>query len=204
MPKSKKSSKDCRMKCAKQYPLSTHYKKCTNFYITQMAQLKSLCDEASVKNIFESYDEKLLQTTLPILRNVFTKLKTDMNTLQKIVLMDTYRNRIKCILASCMDNEQLIKLQCMAKMVRNMPPSFIMQMIHKKFIMIVSVLLQLPSITLNDINEQTLQDTVVKSKGVAHLQQQCRIYTILSLHMLLQELLPLCFTIVFPLLLVDE
>jgi hypothetical protein len=199
-----KSLNKCKTECVKKYPLGSKFKKITDFYTEQMIQLKELCDEAGVKNLFESNDEKLLENALPILRNLFTKFKTDIQTLKQLVGMDVYGQRIKCVFTSCMSGEQMTQLKLMANLFAGMPPREIHIRVTLKLLSMTRLFLDLPSLMLKDIDEQTLQKLVVPKKGAAHLQQQCRIYGILILRILIKELLPSCFRVLFPLLLSDE
>jgi hypothetical protein len=195
-----KPSNNCKNECAKQYPLEPQFKKITDFYTEQMIELKNLCDEAGVKNLFESNDEKLLEKSLPILRNVFSKFKTDMKTLKHLVGMDVYGLRMKCVLTSCMSDEQMTQLKSMSSVFASMPPTVIVMMVTQKFLSTTRSFLELPSLILKDIDEKTLQKSVMVKKGVAHLQQQCRIYGILILHTLIKDLMPSCFNVLLPLL----
>ena len=191
---------NCKNECAKQYPLEPQFKKITDFYTEQMIELKNLCQDAGVKNLFESNDEKLLENALPILRNVFDKFKIDMDTLKQLVGMDVYGQRMKCVLTSCMSSEQMTQLKSMASIFASMPPTVLLMMITQKFVSIARSLLELPSLTLKNIDEQTLLKAVITKKGVAHLQQQCRIYGVLILHTLIKDLMPSCFKVLFPML----
>ena len=195
-----KPSNNCKNECAKQYPLEPQFKKITDFYTEQMIELKNLCDEAGVKNLFESNDEKLLEKSLPILRNVFSKLKTDMKTLKQLVGMDMYGQRMKCVLISCMSSDQMTQFKLMSSVFVSMPPTVIVMMLTQQFLSTARSFLGLPSLTLKDIDEKTLQKSVIAKKGVAHLQQQCRIYGILILHTLIKDLIPSCFKVLLPLL----
>jgi hypothetical protein len=199
-----KLSNDCKNECVKQYPLEPQFKKITDFYTEQMIELKNLCHEAGVKNLFESNDEKLLENSLPILRNVFDKFKTDINTLKQLLGMKMYGQRMKCILTSCMSGEQMTQLKSMAQAFASMPPMIILMMITQKFLSIARILLNLPSLTLKEIDEQILLKAVAPKKGLAHLQQQCRIYGVLILHTLIKDLMPSCFKVLFPMLLAKE
>lgn len=202
--KSLKLSNDCKNECVKQYPLEPKFKKITDFYTEQMIELKNLCHEAGVKNLFESNDEKLLENSLPILRNVFAKFKTDINTLKQLVGMKMYGQRMKCILTSCMSDEQMTLLKSMAHTFASMPPMLILMKITHEFLSIARSLLELPSLHLKEIDEQTLLKAVAQKKGLAHLQQQCRIYGVLIMRILTNELLPSCFNVLFPILLAKE
>ena len=195
---------DCKNECAKQYPLEPEFKKITDFYTEQMIELKILCQDAGVKNLFESNDEKLLEKSLPILHNIFAKLKTDMKTLKQLVGMDMYGQRVKCVLTSCMIGDQMTQLKSMAIIFASMPPTMIVMMITQKFVSIARSLLELPSLTFKNINEKTLLKSVVVKKGVGHLQQQCRIYGVLILNTLIKDLMPSCFKVLFPMLLANE
>lgn len=195
-----KPSNNCKNECAKQYPLEPQFKKITDFYTEQMIELKNLCDAAGVKNLFESNDEKLLEKSLPILRNLFSKFKMDMKTLKQLVGMDVYGQRMKCVLTSCISSEQMTQLKTMSSAFASMPPTIILMMVIQKFLSIARTLLELPSLTLKNIDEQTLLKSVIAKKGVAHLQQQCRIYGILILHILIKDLMPSCFKVLLPLL----
>lgn len=195
-----KPSNNCKNECAKQYPLEPQFKKITDFYTEQMIELKNLCDAAGVKNLFESNDEKLLEKSLPILRNLFSKFKTDMKTLKQLVGMDAYGQRMKCVLTSCMSGEQMTQLKTMSSAFASMPPTVILMMVTQQFLSTARSFLGLPSLTLKDIDEQTLQKLIVTKKGVSHLQQQCRIYGILILHILIKDLMPSCFKVLLPLL----
>jgi hypothetical protein len=99
-----------------------------------------------------------------------------------------------------MSGEQMAQLKSMSKVFANTPPMFIYMMVTQKLLSTARILLELPSLKLKDIDEQTLQKLVVPKKGVAHLQQQCRVYGILILRILIKELLPSCFSVLFPLL----
>ena len=123
-----------------------------------------------------------------------------MKTLKQLVGMDVYGQRMKCVLSSCMSGEQMAQLKSMSKIFANTPPMFIYMMVTQQLLSTARILLELPSLTLKDIDGQTLQKLVVPKKGVAHLQQQCRVYGILILHILIKELLPSCFSVLFPLL----
>ena len=202
--KSLKPSTDCKNECAKKYPLEPQFKKITDFYTEQMIELKNLCDEAGVKNLFESNDEKLLEKSLPILRNVFAKFKTDMKTLKQLVGMDVYGQRMKCVLTSCISDEQMTQLKSMAQAFASMPPMIILMTITHKFLSIARILLNLPSLTLKEIDEKILLKAVSPKKGVEHLQQHCRIYGVLILHTLIKDLMPSCFKVLFPMLLAKE
>lgn len=191
---------DCKNECAKQYPLEPQFKKITDFYMEQMIELKNLCDEAGVKNLFESNDEKLLEKSLPILRNLFSKFKTDMKTLKQLVRMDVYGQRMKCVLTSCISDEQMSQIKSMSSVFASMPPTVIVMMVTQQFLSTARSFLGLPSLALKDIDEQTLQKSVMAKKGVSHLQQQCRIYGILILHILIKDLMPSCFKVLLPLL----
>jgi hypothetical protein len=197
-------SNNCKIECAKKYPLEPQFKKITDFYTEQMIELKDLCHDAGVKNLFESNDEKLLEKSLPILRNVFAKLKTDMETLKQLVGMDVYGQRMKCVLTSCMSSEQMTQLKSMARIFVSMPQMLIVMMVTQKFLSIARSLLELPSLTLENIDEQKLQKSVVVKKGVAHLQQQCRLYGVLIIHILINDLMPSCFDVLFPMLLAND
>lgn len=195
-----KPSNNCKNECAKQYPLEPQFKKITDFYTEQMIELKNLCDEAGVKNLFESNDEKLLEKSLPILRNLFSKFKTDMKTLKQLVGMDVYGKRMKCVLTSCISDEQMTQIKSMSSVFASMPPTVIVMMVTQQFLSTARSFLGLPSLALKDIDEQTLQKLIVTKKGVSHLQQQCRIYGILILHILINDLMPSCFKVLLPLL----
>jgi hypothetical protein len=195
-----KPSNNCKNECANKYPLEPQFKKITDFYTEQMIELKKLCDEADVKNLFESNNEKLLEKSLPILRNIFTKFKTDMKTLKQLVGMDVYGQRMKCVLISCMSGEQMTQLKTMSSIFASMPPTVILLMVTQKFLSIARSLLELPSLTLKNIDEQTLLKSIGVKKGIVHLQQQCRIYGILILHILIKDLMPSCFKVLLPLL----
>ena len=194
----------CKNECVKQYPLEPQFKKITDFYTEQLMELKNLCDEAGVKNLFESTDEKLLENALPILRNVFDKFKIDMDTLKQLLGMDMYGQRMKCVLTSCMSSEQMTQLKSMASIFASMPPTVLLMMVTQKFLSIARSLLELPSLLLKNIDEQTVLKAVIAKKGVAHLQQQCRVYGILILHTLIKDLLPSCFKVLFPMLLTKQ
>lgn len=202
--KSLKPSTDCKNECAKKYPLEPQFKKITDFYTEQMIQLKTLSDEAGAKNLFESNDAKMLETALPILHNLFTRFKKDMKTLKQFVGMKVYGQRMKCVLTSCMSDEQMTELKLAAFLFGDMQPKEIYTNVILKFVSIARLFLDLPSLQFNDIEEQTLQQLVVPKKGVEHLQQQCRIYGVLILHTLIKDLMPSCFKVLFPMLLANE
>jgi hypothetical protein len=202
--KSLTPSNNCKTECVKQYPLEPQFKKITDFYTEQMIELKNLCQEAGVKNLFESNDEKILEKSLPILREVYANLKRDMSVLKQLVGMDMYGQRMKCVLTSCMSSEQMTQLKSMASIFVFMPQMLIVMMVTQKFLSIARMLLELPSLTLENIDEQTLLKSVIANKGVAHLQQQCRIYGVLIIHVLIKDLMPSCFDVLLPMLLANE
>jgi hypothetical protein len=103
-----------------------------------------------------------------------------------------------------MSSEQMTQLKSMARIFVSMPRMLIIMMITQKFLSIARMLLELPSLTLENIDEQKLQKSVVVKKGVSHLQQQCRIYGVLIIHVLINDLMPSCFDVLLPMLLANE